>query len=80
MTDIYLHIVARMADYIRTHPYAQSNRGLDQPTWLLIYARTECVEINDVPKTNYDRRGWATVGIVGASAIHKRLAHTHPQG
>ena len=22
MTDIYLHIDARMADYIRTHPYA----------------------------------------------------------
>ena len=21
MTDIYLHIYARMADYIRTHPY-----------------------------------------------------------
>ena len=71
-----------MADYIRTHPYAQSNRGLDQPTCLpaLIYARTECMEINDVPKNNYDRRGVATVGIVGASAIHKRLAHTHPQG
>ena len=24
MTDIYLHIDARMADYIRTHPYPQS--------------------------------------------------------
>ena len=22
MTDIYLHIVARMADYMATHPYA----------------------------------------------------------
>ena len=24
MTDIYLHIDARMADYIRTHPYAHA--------------------------------------------------------
>ena len=23
MTEIYLHIYARMADYIRTHPYAR---------------------------------------------------------
>ena len=43
MTDIYLHIDARMADYIRTHPYATtanqrntqktSNRqAIDTPT------------------------------------------------
>ena len=26
MTDIYLHIDARMADYIRTHPYVVDRR------------------------------------------------------
>ena len=25
MTDIYIHIDARMADYIRTHPYVMSS-------------------------------------------------------
>ena len=28
MTDIYLHIDARMADYIRTHPYGGYSRGM----------------------------------------------------
>ena len=28
MTEIYLHIDARMADYIRTHPYYSCNNGL----------------------------------------------------
>ena len=27
MTDIYLYIYARMADYIRTHPYACDVNG-----------------------------------------------------
>ena len=27
MTDIYLHVDARMADHIRTHPYAQRSGG-----------------------------------------------------
>ena len=26
MTEIYLHIYARMADYIRTHPYGRDSR------------------------------------------------------
>ena len=26
MTEIYLHIVARMADYMATHPYASRKR------------------------------------------------------
>ena len=40
MTNIYLHIFARMADYIATHPY-YSNDPVPQPTipsaklWLL---------------------------------------------
>ena len=29
MTDIYLHTVARMADYIRTHPYPPHTNSLD---------------------------------------------------
>ena len=28
MTEIYLHIVARMADYMATHPYQSWRRGL----------------------------------------------------
>ena len=30
MTDIYLHIVARMADYIHTHPYLPGRARLYQ--------------------------------------------------
>ena len=42
MTEIYLHLDARMADYIRTHPYARPPRPLlmqdpvllgRRPTW-----------------------------------------------
>ena len=30
MTDIYLHIDARMADYIRTHPYNDDDDDDDE--------------------------------------------------
>ena len=33
MTEIYLHIVARMADYIDTHPYVSAGK-LPQPGYL----------------------------------------------
>ena len=40
MTDIYLHIDARMADYIRTHPYGRLARvafapGRDTPNTVI---------------------------------------------
>ena len=33
MTEIYLHIVARMADYMDTHPYVQPSRTFCSTRW-----------------------------------------------
>ena len=58
MTEIYLHIDARMADYIRTHPYIFDARA------------TEDMGLRVTRVCMYD--AWLAVGIGGQPLVHPR--------
>ena len=39
MTEIYIHIDARMADYIRTHPYADTDTAVPAQPFIFLRIR-----------------------------------------